>query len=59
MMCYRDCSYCSDQDQCATSDTLCYRKLTVTEAQRAGSLGLPIAWMSFKDHCGMFTEVKK
>lgn len=56
MMCYRDQSYCSDSDICITRASQCTRILTIDETSRAKSLGLPIAWMSFKDTCGQYKE---
>lgn len=51
MMCYRDRSYCSDQDQCQQRESTCSFVLSGNEAHRAETLGLPIAWMSHKNEC--------
>lgn len=56
MLCYLDQSFCANQEECATKD--CYRRLSESENLRAMSLGLPIAWMSFKDTCTKYEALK-
>lgn len=56
MICYRDQSYCSDQDTCATTDQECAYRLTKQEGNRADALGFPIAWLSFKQTCVKYKE---
>lgn len=58
MMCYRDKSYCSDQDQCEQLKGKCNFVLSPSEGNRADILGLPIAWMSFKGTCVDYKELK-
>ena len=57
MMCYRDTAYCEDAAICDTPETKCYKKLTKAEGDRAAVMGLPIAWGSFKEYCGKYTEI--
>ena len=57
MICYRDRSYCENQDECKTQE--CSRRLTDSEKERAKKLGLPVAWTPYREHCGKFEEVKK
>jgi len=52
MMCYRDMSFCSDQDQCATSK--CNRRFTDDDRNKAMNFDMPVAWMSFKATCGKY-----
>ena len=54
MMCFMDMSFCEDACICAVKETDCGRKLTESDGNRAAALGLPIAWMSFKDTCTKF-----
>lgn len=56
MICYRDRSYCENQDECKTQE--CSRRLTDSEKERAKKLGLPVAWTPYKNHCRKH-EVKK
>ena len=58
MLCYKDRSYCEDACLCAIKEEDCCHKLTESEHKRAATLGLPIAWASFKDICTDFKEVK-
>lgn len=51
MICYRDQSYCADQDQCEQQAGTCAFVLSDSEARRAETLGLPIAWMTHKNEC--------
>ena len=55
MICYRDRSYCADQDQCATAE--CRERYTAWD-EKANTYSLPVAWMSFKARCGRFEEKK-
>ena len=57
MMCYRDRSFCSDQDQCATTE--CTRRFTDDDRNKAMNFDMPVAWMSFKETCGKFKEKVK
>lgn len=50
MICYRDRSYCANQDECANEE--CYRRLTQKDRMRAARIGLPVAWMPFRESCG-------
>lgn len=59
MICYRDRSYCADQDHCAVPYEECSRRLTDADNERSIAIGLPIAWMSFKDTCGKFKDISK
>lgn len=56
MICYRDQSYCADQDDCTKRAGTCPFVLSNSEARRAEALGLPIAWMSHKDICTHFIK---
>lgn len=55
MICYRDRSFCADQDQCATTE--CDRRYTALD-EKANTYNLPVAMTSFKVTCGKFEEKK-
>lgn len=60
MICFRDRSYCSMSDQCATSNEKCGRKFTeedriAAEKWWAGMEGEPpVAFMNLALDCGMY-----
>lgn len=55
MICYRDRSFCADQDQCATTE--CDRRYTARD-EKANTCDLPVSMSSFKATCGKFEEKK-
>ena len=55
MFCYKDRSYCADQEQCKTKE--CSRRLTDKDNEQAKQWGMPIAWMPFRDTCNQFKEI--
>lgn len=57
MICYRDTTFCAAADKCATKD--CPSRLSALDADRARSMGLPVAWADFGKRCGMFKEKKE
>ena len=52
MLHYKDRAYCSDTCRCAT--VTCTRYITDEVRQGAREMGLPIAWVSFKDSCDKY-----
>ena len=57
MICYRDMSFCLESETCANED--CQRKLRDIDKERADEIGIPIAFMSFREACGKFQENKE
>lgn len=55
MLCYRDRSYCANQEECANEN--CSRRFTESDKLRAIRIGLPVAWMPMKDTCGNFVAL--
>lgn len=59
MICYKDMTFCSDFDVCATKD--CHRQFTQEERERAekwwGGKDFPVAWSSFKNNCESFKPI--
>lgn len=58
MICYRDMSFCTDAEHCPVAET-CDRYLSPAHEARANSLGLPVAFMTFKDRCPRYQEATK
>ena len=54
MICYRDTSYCSNQDECKTQE--CSRRLTYSEKERAKKLGLPVAFVCKTNNGTLYLE---
>lgn len=52
MICYRDQSFCADQDRCAVRD--CNRRLSDADRERAVDSRLPVAWAGFAVMCSRF-----
>jgi hypothetical protein len=62
MICFRDMSFCSDAPLCANREK-CDRHFSDEQERGArmwwGSEGAPVAFMSMKNECDMFLEVKE
>lgn len=60
MMCYRDMSFCSDAEQCATEP--CGRRFTEVDRANAikwwGGDDFPVAYMAMKNNCKKYEERK-
>ncbi len=61
MICYRDMSFCAESAQCATNT--CARHWDDDKQAAAdrwwGKEGAPVAFMSFRENCHIFTEVRE
>jgi len=58
MICFKDRSYCSDHDQCATAD--CDRRLTDKDNKYLReNHWMHVEWMSFMDYCGKYNDLSR
>lgn len=51
MLCYRDRTFCSDGDDCATHCTARFDKTSYEKACKEANFEYPVAWASYRDNC--------